>query len=106
VSKAILLRWNLDGYLQYSFQHGGVPVSACWPVTCPHLYVLAVFPHLVCIPADGADFLLVMRLYRRSSGHTKRYTRGSEVGVTEKMLHELMKHMEEMEAGGDNVTGI
>jgi hypothetical protein len=28
------------------------------------------------------------------------------VGVTEKMLRELMKHMEEMEAGGDNVTDI
>jgi hypothetical protein len=55
---------------------------------------------------DGADCLLVMRLYRRSSGHTKRYTSSSEVGVTEEMLRELMKHMEEMEAGGENVNDI
>jgi hypothetical protein len=83
-----------------------MPVSACWPVTCPHVYVRVVLPQLVCILADGADFLLVMRLYRRSSGQRKGYTSSSEVGVTDKMLRELMKHMEEMEAGGDNVTGI
>jgi hypothetical protein len=69
-------------------------------------YNLVVLPQLVCVLADGADFLLVMIVYRRSGGHTKRYTSSSEFGVTEKMLRELVKHTEEMEAGGNNVTGM
>jgi hypothetical protein len=70
------------------------------------VYVLVVLPHLVCILADGADCLLVLRLYRRSSGHMKRYTSSSEFGETEKILRGLMKHMEETEPGGDNVRDI
>jgi hypothetical protein len=34
------------------------------------------------------------------------HTSSSQVGVTEKMLGELMKHMEEMEAGWDDVGNI
>jgi hypothetical protein len=83
-----------------------IPVSTCWPVIYPHVCVHVVLPHLVCILADGADFLLVMRFYSRSSGHEKRYTSISEVGLTEKMLRELMKYMEEMEASGENVADI
>ena len=34
------------------------------------------------------------------------HTSSSEVAVTEKMLSELTKHVEETEAGGDNVSDI
>ena len=34
------------------------------------------------------------------------HTSSSEVAVTEQMLSELTKHVEETEAGGDNVSGI
>jgi len=42
-----------------------------------------------------------------SHGHTKRRdTSSSEVAVTEQMLSELTKHVEETKAGGDNVGDI
>ena len=34
------------------------------------------------------------------------HTSTSEVAVTEKMLSELMKHVEETEVGGDNMSDI
>ena len=58
---------------------------------------LLVDPELLSPPLDGSESWTYEEMIHTSS---------SEVAVTEKMLGELTKNVEETEAGGDNVSGI
>jgi len=58
---------------------------------------LLVDPELLSLPMGGSESWTY---------EEKTHTSSSEIAVTEQMLSELTKHVEETKAGGDNVSDI